>query len=79
MKDIPIRFSDVIEDLNNVDVVYYLDEVNNAVHTAFVIKVIDNLASIMLTCNQIVNVELDSRDNCWYFGGNKLHIIVIGE
>ena len=79
MKDIPIRFSDVIEDLDAVNVVYYLDEVDGGINTAFVIKDDCDTGSMILACNEIVDIKLDSRDNTWWFGGQKLHVLVAGE
>lgn len=79
MKDIPIRFSDEIKDLREVEVVYYSDEVDGGINTAFVIKADIDTGSILLSCNQIVEVKLDSKDNCWWFDGQKLHVLVAGE
>ena len=75
MKDIPIRFSDVIEDLDAVNVVYYLDK-RNSICEAAVCTVNGKSATIVSPGGAAFEVEFNPEDGCWWFDESKLHIVV---
>ena len=75
MKDIPIRFSDVIKDLNEVNVVFYTS-VDDNIYEALVIKAQDGKGSIISPSGEIFDVEFNPNNGCWWLGDSKLHILV---
>lgn len=79
MKDIPIRFSDVIKDLNEVDIVFYTSVYDNSICEALVIGALDDKGNIISHSGEIFDVEFNPDNGCWWFGDSKLHIIRAGE